>query len=172
MADSQRSVRHYPAPAAEIPHPGPPRRRRHVDLPASEARRRQVPDRADSRPGRSLASPGIGMSYPHPWACEGESSVGFGSVQNLPPACSLSRAVNVTVLQCGGPGCGISAAGLDGAALSADVSAKSVEPPNHHVSPRCLPRRAVHDPGLVKVLAPLRNAAKAAGLLMPKSWPW
>ena len=31
-------------------------------------------------------------------------------------------------------------------------------------------RPAVHDPGLAKVLAPWRNAATAAGLLMLKSW--
>jgi hypothetical protein len=30
----------------------------------------------------------------------------------------------------------------------------------------------VHDPGLVKVLAPLPNAATAAELPMLKSWPW
>ena len=31
---------------------------------------------------------------------------------------------------------------------------------------------AGHDPGLVNVLAPWRNAAAAAGLLMLKSRPW
>jgi hypothetical protein len=49
------------------------------------------------------------------------------------------------------------------------VSTKTVVLPSRRASPHYLPQQAVHHPGLVYVLAPLRNAATAAGLLMPKS---
>ena len=43
--------------------------------------------------------------------------------------------------------------------------------PTSSAPPAAMAEEAGHEPGLPYVLAPLRNAAIAAGLLRPKAWP-
>ena len=66
----------------------------------------------------------------------------------------------------------VSAAGLDGAIQYAAYQPRLLSLLTTSALPRYFRGLPFNDPGLSKVLASLRKAARAAGLLMLKSKPW